>query len=89
MDLVTGAKKVVVATEHCSKDGAAKIMKKCTFPLTGAKVVDIIVTELAFIEVTPEGLVLREVAPGVAVEEVVAKTDARLIIPDRVPVMPV
>ncbi len=89
MDLVTGARRVVVATEHCSKDGAAKIMKKCTFPLTGAKVVDVIVTELAFIEVTPGGLVLREVAPGVTVEEVVAKTDARLIIPDRVPVMPV
>jgi acetate CoA/acetoacetate CoA-transferase beta subunit len=89
MDLVTGAKKVVVATEHCSKDGASKIMRKCTFPLTGARVVDIIVTELAFIEVTAGGLQLREVAPGVTVEEVIARTDARLIVPDRVPVMPV
>jgi len=89
MDLVTGAKKVVVATEHCAKDGASKIMKKCTFPLTGARVVDVIVTDLAFIEVTDDGLVLKEVAPGVTVEEVIEKTEAKLIIPASVPVMPV
>ena len=80
MDLVTGAKKVIVATEHCAKDGSSKIFKKCTFPLTGAKVVDWIVTELAVMEVTPEGLVLRELQEGHTVEEVVSKTAADLII---------
>jgi len=89
MDLVAGAKKVVIATEHCSKDGTSKILKKCTFPLTGAKVVDIIVTDLAFMEVTDNGLVLRELAPGVTVAEVISKTEASLIIPENVPVMTV
>ncbi len=89
MDLVAGAKKVIIATEHCSKDGSSKVLKKCTFPLTGLKVVDYIVTDLAFIEVTPEGLVLKEVAPGVTVEEVVSKTEAKLIIPANVPEMPI
>lgn len=89
MDLVSGAKKVIVATEHCTKSGASKIMKKCTFPLTGEKVVDYIVTELAFIEVTEKGLVLREIAPGLTVAEVVAITDADLIIPETVAVMPI
>ena len=84
MDLVVGARKVIVATVHCSKDGKSKILKKCTFPLTGYKLVNKIVTELCVIDVTPEGLVLREVAPGVTPEEVQAKTEAHLIIPDDV-----
>lgn len=89
MDLVAGAKKVIVATEHCARDGSSKIMKECTFPLTGAAVVDLIVTELCLIEVTDKGLVLREVAPGHTVDEVVAKTDAKLIISDDVKEMPI
>lgn len=89
MDLVTGAKKVVVATEHCSKDGSSKILKQCTFPLTGEKVVDIIITELAYIEVTPQGLVLKELAPGVTVEEVINQTDAHLIISNDLTSMPI
>lgn len=87
MDLVAGARKVIVATEHCSKDGTSKIKKECTFPLTGIGVVNMIVTELAVIKVTPEGLVLQEVAPGVSVNEVISSTEANLIIPDYVPEM--
>lgn len=89
MDLVTGAKQVIVATEHCSKDGSSKILKQCTFPLTGAKVVDIIITELAYIEVTAQGLVLKEIAAGVTVEEVISKTAAALIIDENIKTMPI
>jgi 3-oxoacid CoA-transferase B subunit len=78
MDLVSGAKRVIIAMEHASKDGKPKIMGKCTLPLTGVGVVDLIVTELAVIEVTPDGFVLREIAEDVTAEAVQKLTEARL-----------
>jgi 3-oxoacid CoA-transferase subunit B len=78
MDLVHGAKKIVVIMEHCNKKGESKILKQCTLPLTGQGVVNRIITDLAVMDVTPEGLVLRERAPGVTVEDVVKATDADL-----------
>jgi 3-oxoacid CoA-transferase subunit B len=80
MDLVAGARRVIIAMEHTTRDGAPKILKKCTLPLTGMKVVDTIVTEMAYIKVTPQGLVLEEVAPGLTPEEVQKATEARLMI---------
>jgi 3-oxoacid CoA-transferase subunit B len=78
MDLVAGARRVVVAMEHTTRDGAPKILKRCTLPLTGLKVVDTIVTEMGYIKVTPNGLVLEEVAPGISVEDVQKVTEATL-----------
>jgi 3-oxoacid CoA-transferase B subunit len=79
MDLLVGAKKVIVAMQHTS-NGEPKILKKCTLPFTAVKEVNMIVTELGVMEVTPEGVVLTEVAPGVTPEDVQAATEATLII---------
>jgi acetate CoA/acetoacetate CoA-transferase beta subunit len=84
MDLVTGAKRVIVAMTHTAK-GDFKIVRKCTVPLTSVRRVDLIVTELAVIEPTAaRGLVLRELAPGVTVEQVIATTQASLTIDEHV-----
>ncbi len=79
MDLVAGTKRVIIAMEHATKDGDPKIMKSCTLPPTGIQVVDLIVTDMAVIEVTPKGLVLREVAPGVTPTEVQKVTEPTLL----------
>jgi len=85
MDLVASGSRLIVAMQHVSKDGQSKILPKCQLPLTGVKVVKKIVTELAVIDVTPEGLVLRERAPGVTSEDIKKATAARLTIPADVP----
>jgi acetate CoA/acetoacetate CoA-transferase beta subunit len=81
MDLVSGAKKVIIAMTHTAK-GEPKILKKCTLPLTAAGKVKLIVTELAVMEVMPYGLLLKEIAPGVTVEDVLKSTEANLIVAD-------
>ncbi len=80
MDLVASARRVIVAMEHTTREGQSKILKKCTLPLTGAKVVDTIVTEMAYIRVTPAGLVLEEIAPGLTADDVQRATEAPLIL---------
>jgi 3-oxoacid CoA-transferase B subunit len=82
MDLVTGAQRVIIAMEHCARDGAPKILKQCTLPLTAANQVDLIVTEKAVIEATEEGLILKEIQPGSSLDDILSSTDADLIIPE-------
>ncbi len=80
MDLVASARRVVVAMEHTTRDGKPKILKQCTLPLTGIKVVDTIVTEMGYIRVTPEGLMLEEIAAGLSVDDVQKFTEPKLIV---------
>src|SRR3954464_5313635 len=87
MDLVAGARRVVVAMEHTTREGQPKILKKCTLPLTGVRVVDTIVTEMAYIAVRATGLVLEEIAPGLKFEDVQRATEAQLIASPRLKTM--
>ena len=87
MDLVAGAKRVYIAMEHATRDSKPKILKRCTLPLTGVEVVDHIVTEFAFIDVTGQGLFLREIAPDTTVEQVQSLTEPKLILPPNGPVL--
>ena len=87
MDLVAGARRVVIAMEHSTREGQPKILKKCTLPLTGLKVVDTIVTEMAYIRVSSAGLVLEEIAPGLTADDVQRCTEATLIISPQLKTM--
>ncbi len=83
MDLVSGAKKVIVTMQH-TQNGVSKILKECTLPLTARAKVDCIITEMAYLKITDKGLALIEVGPGVTVEQVIENTDAELIIPEKI-----
>jgi len=85
MDLVAGAKRVFIAMEHATRDNQPKILRKCSLPLTGVEVVDHIVTELALIDVTPSGLLLREIAPDTTIEHVQSVTEPKLLLPPTGP----
>jgi 3-oxoacid CoA-transferase subunit B len=85
MDLVAGARRVIVAMEHTTRDGAPKILRACTLPLTGVGVVDLVITELAVLEVTPAGLRLREIAEDTTVDDVRAATEPELLVDDPLP----
>ena len=87
MDIATGARRLIICMEHSSKDGAPKLVRRCTSPLTALVCVKTIVTDLALIDVTPQGLLLREIAPGFTPKEVQQVTEPVLILPDRIPEM--
>ena len=87
MDLVASAKNIIVAMQHTNPKGESKLLSKCTLPLTGVKCVKMIVTDLAVMDVTPDGFLLKERAPGVSVDEIKSKTSGRLVVPEEVPEM--
>ena len=87
MDIASGSRRLIVCMEHTAKDGSSKIVKTCSYPLTALECVHTIVTDMAVIDVTPQGLVLREVAPGFTPEGIQAATEAMLIVRGRVPEM--
>jgi len=90
MDLVASAKNIIVAMQHCSKDGQSKLLPECSLPITGIRCVKKIVSDLAVLEIAPEGgFILKERAPGISVEEIKAKTAGKLIIEGEVPEMKV
>ena len=84
MDLAAGARRVIVAMEHTTREGESRILDECTYPLTAERCVDLVVTNLAVLEITDGGIVLREVAPGVTVHEVLDVTGAKLLVPENV-----
>src|SRR5688572_17022941 len=87
LDLAAGARRVIVAMEHTTREGEPRILERCTYPLTAERCVDLVVTNLGVLELTPQGIALREVAPGVSVAEVQAATGTKLLIPENVKVM--
>ena len=87
MDLVASARNIIVAMQHTNPKGESKLLSACTLPLTGVKCVRRIVTELSVLDITPEGFLLKERAPGISVEEIINKTSGRLQVPDEVPEM--
>ena len=87
MDIAVGARRLIITMEHVAKTGEPKIVKTCTYPLTALRCVSTIITDLAVIDVVPNGLQLREVAPGVTPDEVQSVTEPKLIIPSRIPEM--
>ena len=84
MDLVEGSNLVIITMDHCTKDGDPKILKRCSLPLTALNAVDYVITELCVLHHNGKGFVLEELAPSVTVEEVIAKTEAELIIPEKI-----
>ncbi len=87
MDLVAGADNIIVIMTHASKDGESKLLSQCSLPLTGAGCIKRVLTDLAYLEIENGAFILKERAPGVSVEEIVAKTAGKLIVPDHVPEM--
>lgn len=87
MDLVASAKNIIVAMQHTNKAGESKLLKKCALPITGRKCVKKVVTELGVFDITDDGFVLRELAPGVTVAEVQSKTEGRLVVEGNIPEM--
>jgi 3-oxoacid CoA-transferase subunit B len=87
MDLVAGARRVIIAMEHTTREGQSKILKKCTLPLTGVRVVNTIVTDMALIQITPTGLRLEEIAPGLSADDVQRATEPKLILSPNLKIM--